>query len=171
MKKLLVACLASLGFMLCFSANAMAELKIGVVDMMSAIEQTEKDGVIKRLKSETEKRQNKLKASERKLLQFKQEIEESAAVLSEDKLREKAGQYQQMMLDLQREMQTYEQEMLDMRTKLLGDVQTKMGKISTDIARERGFDLLIERNEGGVIFVKPSFDVTDELIKRYKAAK
>ncbi len=171
MKKWLLSSLLACGLTVGFAANAMAEIVVGIVDMMGAVEQTEGDGVLKKLKSETESRQAKLKASEKKVMAFQQEIKESQAVLTEEKLREKAAEYQTMILELQKEMQTYEQEMLEMRTKLLGEVQKKMSGIATDIAKERKIDLLLERNEGGVVFYKESYDITAELVKRYKAAK
>ena len=171
MKKWLISGLMACGMTLGFAANAMADIAVGIVDMMGAIEKTEADGVLKKLKTETESRQNKLKASEKKVMAFQQEIKESASVLSEDKLREKAAEYQQMLVSLQNDMQKYEQEMLEMRTKLLGEVQKKMTSITSDIAKERKLDLVLERNEGGVVYFQASYDLTDELIKRYKAKK
>lgn len=171
MKKWLLSGLLACGMTFGFAANAMADIVVGVVDMMGAVEQTEKDGVLKKLKNEMETRQNKLKASEKKEMAFQQEIKESASVLSEDKLREKAAQYQQMMLELQKEMQTYEKEMMEMQAKLMGEVQKKMTAISTDIAKERKLDLLLERSEGGVVYFNNTFDITAELVKRYKAGK
>ncbi|MBO5752950.1 MAG: OmpH family outer membrane protein [Proteobacteria bacterium] len=171
MKKWLLSGLLACGMTFGFAANAMADIVVGVVDMMGAVEQTEKDGVLKKLKNEMETRQNKLKASEKKVMAFQQEIKESASVLSEDKLREKAAQYQQMMLELQKEMQTYEKEMMEMQAKLMGEVQKKMTAISTDIAKERKLDLLLERSEGGVVYFNNTFDITAELVKRYKAGK
>ena len=61
------------------------------------------------------------------------------------------------------------QELAELQAKLLGGVQKKMSEIAADIAKERKIDLLLERNEGGVVYFQPSFDITDELIKRYKA--
>ena len=171
MKKVVLTCLASLALTFGVSSSAMADIKVGVVDMKTAVEQTESDGVIKTLKAEAETRQKKLAESEKKVLAFKQEIEESASVLSQDKLREKAAEYQQKVLEFQNEMQTYQREMVELETKLLGGVQDKMIKISNDIAKEKGLDLLLERSQGGVIYFQSSFDVTDELVKRYKAAK
>ena len=171
MKKWFLSGLMACGLTFGFASNAFADLVVGVVDMMSAVEQTESNGVLKKLKSETESRQTKLKASEKKVVAFQQEVKESAAVLSEDKLREKAAEYQQMVLDLQKEMQTYEQEMLEMRTKLLGEVQKKMTTIAADIASEKKIDILFERTEGGVVYFRESFDITAELVKRYKAGK
>lgn len=169
MKKWMLSSLLACGLMFGYAANAMAEIAVGVVDMMGAIEKTESNGVLKKLKSETEKRQSKLKASEKKVLAFQQEIKDSQAVLSEDKLREKMQEYQTMVLELQKEMQQYELEMAEMQKKQLGEVQKKMTGIVTDIAKEKKLDLVLERNEGGVVFYKESFDITDELIKRYKA--
>ena len=160
MKKWLLSGLLACGMTFGFAAQAMADIVVGIVDMKGAVEKTEANGVLK-----------KLKEGEKKLMAFQQEIKESASVLSEDKLREKAAQYQQMMLDLQKQMQTYEQEMLEMSNKLLGEVQKKMTSISSDIAKERKIDLLIERTEGGVVYFQSSFDITDELVKRYKAGK
>lgn len=171
MKKWFISGLLACGLTFSFATNAFAELIVGVVDMMGAVEQTESNGVLKKLKTETESRQAKLKASEKKVVAFQQEVKESAAVLSEDKLREKAAEYQQMMVDIQKEAQTYEQEMMEMRTKLLGEVTKKMTSIATDIAKERKMDLLVEKTEGGVVYFKDTFDITDELVKRYKAAK
>ena len=171
MKKWLLSGLVACGMVCGFAANAKADILVGVVDLKGAVEQTETDGVLKKLKSETESRQAKLKASEKKVMAFQQEIKESASVLSEDKLREKAAQYQQMMVELQKEMQKYEQEMMEMSNKLLGDVQKKMTTIAADIAKERKLDLLFERTEGGLVYYQASYDITDELVKRYKASK
>ena len=171
MKKWLLSGLLACGMTFGFAAQAMADIVVGIVDMKGAVEKTEANGVPKKLQDETASRQAKLKEGEKKLMACQQEIKESASVLSEDKLREKAAQYQQMMLDLQKQMQTYEQEMLEMSNKLLGEVQKKMTSISSDIAKERKIDLLIERTEGGVVYFQSSFDITDELVKRYKAGK
>ena len=169
MKKWLLSSLLACGLTVGFAANAMADIAVGIVDMMGAIEQTESNGVLKKLKSEKETRETKLKASEKKIMAFQQEIKESASVLSQEKLQEKAQQYQQMMLDLQKEMTTYEQEMIELQKKLLGEVQKKMTTSATDIAKERKLDMIIERTEGGIVFYNQSFDITAELVKRYKA--
>lgn len=171
MKKLILSGLLACGMTFGFAANALAEISIGIVDMKGAVEQTEANGVLKKLKDETASRQSKLKDAEKKVVAFQQEVKESASVLSEDKLREKAAQYQQMMLDLQKQMQTYEQEMMEMSNKMLGEVQKKMTTIASDIAKERKLDLLLERTEGGVVYYQSSYDITDELVKRYKAGK
>ena len=171
MKKWLLSGLLACGMTFGFAASALADIAVGIVDMKGAVEKTESNGVLKKLKDETASRQSKLKDAEKKVVAFQQEVKESASVLSEEKLREKAAQYQQMMLDLQKQMQTYEQEMMEMSNKMLGEVQKKMTNIAAYIAKERKLDLLIERTEGGVVYFQSSFDITDELVKRYKAAK
>ncbi len=171
MKKLVLACLASLALSTGFAANAMADIKVGIVDMRAAVEQTEENGVLKKLKSEADTRRKTLEADQKALLALKQDIEANQAILSPEKLREKAAEYQESLLKLQQKMQTYEQEMAELQAKQLGEVQKKMMKISEEIAKEKSLDLILEHSAGGVVYFNSSFDVTPELVKRYKAAK
>ena len=47
---------------------------------------------------------------------------------------------------------------------------TKMREISNGIANEKGLDLILEMNEGGVVYRSAAItDVTDLLIKKYDA--
>lgn len=171
MKKSIFVGVATLCFCAFFASNAFADFTVGVVDFMAAIEKTEKDGALKTLKADFDKRQNQLKDSEKKILAIEQDIKDNSAVLSEDKLREKMANYQNLVRDYQKNALSYEQELAEKRNKVLGTIQEKMTKISQDIAKEKGLDLMVEKNDGAVIFSKSGMDYTDELIKRYKAGK
>jgi len=46
-----------------------------------------------------------------------------------------------------------------------------MQQLAADIAKENDLDLMIEKNEGAVIYFQASSDYTPELIRRYEAAK
>ncbi|MFA5624105.1 MAG: OmpH family outer membrane protein [Bradymonadales bacterium] len=171
MRKNVFILFATLCFCATFASNAFAEFKVGIVDFMLAIEKTEKDGALKTLKADFDKRQNQLKAAERKIIAIEQDIKDNSAVLSEDKLRDKMGEYQTLVRDYQKDALAFEQELGEKRNKVLGKIQDKMTKISADIAKEKGLDIMIEKNDGAVIFSKSGMDYTDELITRYKSAK
>ena len=42
-----------------------------------------------------------------------------------------------------------------------------MGKIIEQIAKEKNYDLVLERTESAVLYARENMDLTDELIKRY----
>jgi Skp family chaperone for outer membrane proteins len=50
------------------------------------------------------------------------------------------------------------------------DFIEKMKKIAVAIGQERGYTVVLEATEGGVVYWSDSVDITDELIKRYNAA-
>ena len=69
--------------------------------------------------------------------------------------------------------QAYQQSEGEMQQAYQGAMETliaKMKTITQSIATERAYTLVIEVNEGGVVYTAPSIDITDELIKRYNAA-
>ena len=172
MKKTIITIIATLSLLFVASGFAMAQsVSVGIVDFMLALEKTEKDGALKKLKNEVDKRQKKLTNLEKQIMTTEQEIKENAAVLSEDKMREKMGGYQELILEYRKTAMTYEQEIAEQRAKVLGGIQTKMAEIAAEIAKEKKLDLVIEKNEGAVIFNKPALDFTDELIKKYEATK
>ena len=43
--------------------------------------------------------------------------------------------------------------------------------MTKEIAKERSYSLVFERNEAAILHGDPSMDLTDELIKRYNAKK
>ncbi len=154
------------------SQSAMAgEFKVGVVDFNRALDATEKDGALKKLQRDAEKRQSKLKDQEKAIVALEQEIQDSGPLLSQEKLREKMAAYQQMALEYRKTAITFEQEFAETRAKVLGEIQQKMAAISVSIAQDNKLDFMVERNEGAVLYFKNSFDYTDELIKRYEAQK
>jgi Skp family chaperone for outer membrane proteins len=71
--------------------------------------------------------------------------------------------------------QTYQQaamqaesEMQELYTQKMESLITKMRGISEQIGSERGYDLILEATESGVIFTGAAVtDITSELIKRY----
>jgi Skp family chaperone for outer membrane proteins len=69
--------------------------------------------------------------------------------------------------------QTYaraESEMQQAYYAAMQDFIEKMKKIAVAIGQERGYTVVLEATEGGVVYWSDSVDITDELIKRYNAA-
>ena len=84
------------------SANTVAaQVKIGVVDLQRAINETE-DGrqAKRRLKKVFDERQKSLDSKQQSLKAQKDSLERQQDVLSEDALRKKVEKYQQDLMDL-----------------------------------------------------------------------
>ena len=142
------------------------EAKIGIVDMQKCIQMSESG---KKAKSELESAFNKKKkelqdqeASLKKLQEDyskkKSALSESAQKEQERKLQEKFMKYQETVQRSQAEIQKKEQEMS------APIIQTVRAKVS-EIAKKKGFGIVLEKNDNIVIYSEDKFDITDEVMK------
>lgn len=166
----LFASFATLLLVLSTAAHA-GDLKVGIVDFTRALEATESDGALSKLKKEVADKKAQLKSLETEILAMEEDLKMNGAMLSEEKKKEALMGYQRKAYEFQQMMVKFEQEINQRRAEVLGKIHQKMSLISNEIAKEKKLDLMFERNEGAVLYFNGSFDYTDELIKRYQAQK
>lgn len=150
-----------------------AQVKIGVVDLQRAINETE-DGrqAKRRLKKLFDERQKSLNAAQESLKAQKESLERQQDVLSEDALKKKVEKYQSDLMELQNEYVQYQQELSAKEAELTQKILEKMQGILRRIGQTDGYTLIVEANEGGIVWVPSNLDLTDVLIQRYnKQAK
>lgn len=155
------------------ASTADAQVKIGVVDLQRAINETE-DGrqAKRRLKKLFDERQKSLNAKQESLKSQKESLERQQDVLSEDALKKKVEKYQSDLMELQNEYVQYQQELTQKEAELTGKILEKMQAILRRIGQTDGYTLIVEANEGGIVWVPSNLDLTDVLIQRYnKQAK
>ena len=83
-----------------------------------------------------------------------------AGVLAREQLERKVRDVRRLVDDLEKELQKKEQGLL---AKVLRDVEGVVAKIG----KERGYLMIVERRQGGLIFGAPEADVTEEIIKAF----
>ncbi len=158
-------------FVLASTASVVeAQVKIGVVDLQRAINETE-DGrqAKRRLTKLFEERQKKLDAAQESLKSQKESIERQQDVLSEEALKKKVEKYQEDLMALQTEYVDYQRELSTKEAELTKKILDKMQAILRRIGQSDGYTLIVEANEGGIVWVPANLDLTDVLIQRYNA--
>ncbi len=142
------------------------EVKIGTIDMQKAIQSSETG---KKAKGELEqafnKKKKELQAEEANLKKLQEEFQKKQAALSESakkeqqgKLQEKFMKYQELLQKSQAEIQKKEQEMSE-------PIIRKIREKASEIAKKKGFSLLLEKNENVVIYSLDKDDITEEVMK------
>ena len=147
-----------------------AEIKLASVDYQRALENVaEGESARKKLEAMFQTKKTAIEQMKTKLDAMQSDYQKQSVLLSDAAKKEKedainlAGmQFQQAYEQSQGEMQQSYQNTMD-------TLITKMKAITQTIATERAYTLVIEVNEGGVVYSAPSIDITDELIKRYNA--
>ncbi len=160
-------------FVVCFvlAGDALAEVKVAVVDFQRALNEVkEADGVRKKLEGMYGERKTAIEKMQKSLEAQRAELEKQAAILSDSARKQKEEEFMRSQMEFQQTYGRYESEMQGAYYSAMEQFIEKMRKIAVAIGQERGYTLVLEATEGGVVYYQPSIDVTDELIKRYNAA-
>ena len=154
------------------AASAQAAQTIGVVDLQRAINETEDGRKAKdRLKKLFESRQQGLDKKQQELKKLKDELEQQKNVLARDVLETKVEAYQKQLVELQQVYVENQKELAEKEGELTKDIVARMERILRRIGQAEGYTLIMERGEGGVIFVPTHLDLTDVVIQRYNAGE
>lgn len=152
--------------MLSAVAASAEEQKIAVVDMQKAI-QTSESG--KKAKAELEtafnKKKKELQGEEANLKKMQEDLQKKASALSETakkeqqmKLQERFMKYQELLQKSQADIQKQEQQMSE-------PIIKKIREKVAEIAKKKGYSLILEKNENVVLFFNDKDDLTAEVLK------
>lgn len=163
-KSLIIAVLA-LGF---FGSVAMAEVKIGYIDMEKAIQATKAGKSAKKtLEKEFNKRKKELSKKEADLKKMNEDLEKKALVLSDDVRLKKQQELQTEMLKYRKMIQENQIAIQKKQQKLTVPIVKKIQKIMASIAEKDNYTMILEKRENGVLWAKKSANLTDRVVKEF----
>lgn len=147
--------------------------RIAVVDLQRALNETEDGRRAKaRLKKLFEKRQQQLDKSQNSLKQQKEQIEQLIATKAPEKtIQERAASYQKQLVELQSTYMEFQRELAEQEGRLTREIIARMESILRRLGQSDGYTLILERNEGGVVWVPSNLDLTDQVIQRYNSGE
>jgi len=164
MKKLatLIVLLFSMGFTL----SALAEVKIGYVNMKRLLtEAPQIEGINKRLHDRFNKPKKELESMAQALQQQEKDLKRDALLMTESKL---TNNKQKLMTDFKafREREAeLGKELQDVQNKELSVFRDVARDILSRLAEEGKYDLIISE---GVIYAADKIDITNEILERLK---
>jgi outer membrane protein len=168
MKRLIVALIA----VLLLAAPALAENKIAYVDLQRALNLSKAGAQAKsEISNLVKKYEEEFKSMQEGLLQKKNELEKQAALLSDSAKAEKERDYQKEVRDLQRFQKDVKDELQQKDAEHTKRILNELFDILQKIGKDGGYTMILEKNEGAVIYAAENIDLTDELIKAYDASK
>lgn len=164
----LVLAVGVMGLGVAYAEPAAAQqLKVGYVDLQRALNQVaEGRAAKKRLEKEFEQKQQQLDAKQDKAKELKNQLD-SGMMLSDEAKQKKAIELQRQLAELQQMYMKMQRDLAQKEAKATAKIFSKMGEIVEDMAKEQGYDLILEKTESSVLFASEGMDLTDELIERY----
>lgn len=168
MRRVLATVLGALLMVLPGAGVEAAASRIGFVDVekvlvrsaagLAAREQLEKDRAAM---------QRELNTKKQEIDQLREEIEKKALLLSPDVKKEKEEALQRRVRDLRRQMEDYEKELAKKDQTLTKMIVEELAGIIARYGKEKGYLLILEKRNAGVIYGDQEADLTDEVIKLY----
>ena len=153
-----------------FTANAMADQKIGVVDVQQVLtEVPQTKQVAADIKKQFAARESKLKADQKTLQADQAKLDKDAAVMAakdrsalQDRIISEKSAFQGHVAAFQQDVNSAQSTAMQ---GLLNKIKTAVG----DFARKQGYTLIVTKNS--VAYAANEVDVTQQVIAAMKSAK
>jgi outer membrane protein len=149
-------------------AQAGAGSKIAFVDVQRVLARSA-GGAAAREQMERERgtMQKQVDAHRVELEKLKDDLEKKGQLLSPDARKEKQEALERKVRDVRRLVDDLQKELQKKEQELLGRVLRDLDGVIQKVGKERGYLLIVERKQGGIVYGAPEADVTDEIIKMY----
>lgn len=141
------------------------EMKIGIVDMQKALQTVEAGKKAKSLlEKEFNAKKKELQTEQAALAKMDEEFRKQSLVMSDEArtkkqrdLQERAMKFQEMTMKSQNEIQQKEQE-------LTQPIIIKLRGIIAELAKQKGYTIVLEKNENTVLYSLEKDELTTEVI-------
>ncbi len=154
--------LAGLACFLMFSTSALAQSRIGVVNIGRLLEESpQAQTAMQALQDEFAPRQRQIVARQTDIQSKEEVLRRDGAVMSEEERRNADRELREMQRDLQRNQQEYLEDLNLRRNEELGRLQRSLLQEVQTYARGSNYDLIVGE---GVLYASDSLDITDEVL-------
>ena len=150
------------------AALAQKESRIATVDMQQAL-QSVADGKKARdsLENEFNKKKKELQNEEKELKKMHEELKKQVSILSEKALAKKQAEMQERLMKFQEKTQRSQLEIQQKEQELTAPIIGRLRGVIKKLAKDKGYTVVLEKNENSVLFSLEENDLTTAVIKAY----
>jgi len=146
---------------------ARAEMKIGVVNLQKALNQSERGKKAKEeLRAEFEKKSREIEAKKAEVEALRRELQKKASLLSAKAKKAKEEEYRAKLRELKHAIDDAKAELATKENEMSAQILKDLVEMVRRKGRTEEYSLILEVN-GGVIYAAPSLDITGSVIKAF----
>lgn len=165
MKRLAVI---SLMFIFALTSMAFAELKVGVVDMQQALDECEAGkAAASKMEKKYKEMQEKIQKKREKLQSMQTELNSQSGVLSEQAKQNKMAEYQDKLKNLKRMIEDSNSKLKRQERSYVNRIAEELTQVVKELGKELKYDIIMEKQEAGVVHNSETVDITPIVIERY----
>ena len=164
--------IAVMTMLMVMTGPAIAEVKVGYVDLQRALLETEQGQKAKvKLEEMKAARQTQLDARQEQLRALQKNLEAQKAFMKEDVRRQKEMEFAEQLKGLQFTYASLQKELAQEEAVLTQGIIMRMGRILANVGIEQGFTLILEKTESRILWAPRHLDLTNDLIRRFNAGE
>jgi outer membrane protein len=157
---------------LCALPALAADAKIGFIDLQRALNECQAGKSAKeKITTKYKQLEGEFSAKQKELKTLKDELEKQGSVLSADAKTDKERQYQQKVKDFQRFAKDARDTLKQQETDYSRELIKELVLLARKMGEDGKYTLIVEKNEGSIIYGAKDVDLTDQLIRLHNQKK
>jgi outer membrane protein len=150
------------------SPSTAPSARIGYVDIRRVFVRSQA-GVAAReaLEKERAQMQREMDTRRQEIDKLREELDKKGTLLTPDVRREKEDTLERKRRDATRMADDFQRDLVRKEQQLLARVQQEVAGVIERLGKQRGFYMILEMRNAGVLYSTPEADVTDEVIRAY----
>jgi outer membrane protein len=142
--------------------------RIGYVDIRRVFVRSQA-GVAAReaLEKERAQMQREMDTRRQEIDKLREELDKKGTLLTPDVRREKEDTLERKRRDATRMADDFQRDLVRKEQQLLARVQQEVAGVIERLGKQRGYYMILEMRNAGVLYSAPDADVTDEVIRAY----
>jgi len=151
---------------------AAAQLNVAVIDVQRVV--TESDPgkeALQKLKELQDGKIDEGRALQQELTTMQEQLTKQRFTLSEEKLADLSKQIEDQQIALQRFQDDAERELDEARRRELGGLEGRIIPVINQIGAERGYTLIFNKFQSGLVYADDAVDITDDVIQRFNTTQ
>lgn len=156
------------GIVLAAALPASAQLNVAVIDVQRVV--TESDPgkeALQKLKDLQDAKIDQGRGLQQELNTLQEQMSKQRFTLSEERLAELSKQIEDKQIALQRFQDDAERELDEARRRELGGLEGRIIPVINEIGAERGYTLIFNKFQSGLVYADDAVDITDDVIRRF----
>ena len=167
MKNVLVLALAVFGWV-SFASEGL--FKVGFVDLQKTLQNVEAGKNAKQtLEKEVTAKRSGLEKQQQALQKEAEEFEKKAGLMNESAKTQKQQELQKKFAELQKQAAESQMELQKRERELTKPIVDEIRSVVEALGKEKGLTLVLEKNEGAVLYAQSGEDLTEAVVERFNS--
>lgn len=120
-----------------------------------------------RVKKVNDEKKAQADALQKELRDLEQKLANQGQSLTDDKREQLQKQYQEKAIDFKTFQEKASRELDTAQKKELADLERRVFPIISQLGKERGFTLIFNKFQSGLVFADDAADITEDVLKRF----